>query len=211
MGLLSNLFGGGKPKPPKKQKPRIVTNGDWTVELDPDGTPVHFDRKGKEWLSSPETWASPGRAYFLHDGFDSKGDECLALTTQTEGLRARKFEEGVEAVLVTDDGAAYVITDEGTLYTITAEKAGQKSLAEDRPDAYLLTQQLAAVAEDAGESITIKGVELATGKAWRKVIAYEAPEEGDADITIEQVEGGLKLTTPAGTVHLFTAAGSPLA
>lgn len=210
MGLFSKLTGGSS-KPPKAGKSKTIRSGEWEIRIEADGTPVHFDRKGKEWLDASKTWASPGRAYFLHDGFDGKGDECLALTTQTEGLRARKLEEGVEAALVTDDGAAYVITDEGTLYTITAEKAGQKSLAEDRPDAYLLTQQLAAVAEDAGESITLKGVELATGKAWRKVIAYEAPEEGAADITIEQAEGGLKLTTPAGTVHLFTAAGSPLA
>lgn len=214
MGLLSNLFGGGKPKPPKKQKPRIVTNGDWTVELDPDGTPTRFDHKGKEWLSTPETWASPGRAYFLHSGFDSKGDECLALTTQTEGLRVRKFGESVEAALVTDAGIGYVISDEGKLYTITAEKAGQKSLTEDCPEACLLTAEVAVAITDDGETVTIKAIDLTTGKAWKKAIKYEDAEELDGGYIrmaeIKETAGGIEITIPDGTVHSFTAAGTPL-
>ena len=192
MGLLSNLFGGGKPKPPKKQKPRIVTNGDWTVELDPDGTPTRFDRKGKGWLSTPETWASPGRAYFLHSGFG----------------------ESVEAALVTDAGIGYVISDEGKLYTITAEKAGQKSLTEDCPEACLLTAEVAVAITDDGETVTIKAIDLTTGKAWKKAIKYEDAEELDGGYIrmaeIKETAGGIEITIPDGTVHSFTAAGTPL-
>lgn len=211
MGLLSKLTGMGHTK---KGKSKTIKSGEWETVIKSDGTPTHFDKKGKEWLDVYETWAAPSRVYYLHHGADGKGDECIALTTQTEGLRARKFEDGIEAALVTDNGVAYVISDEGNLYTITADRASQKSIADDKADAILLTAQLAAAAVDEGETVIIKVVDLDTGKAWKKAVAYEWPEDDtkqDTEITIKQIDGGLKLTTPDGVAHLFTAAGTPLA
>lgn len=211
MGLLSKVFGGGSNKPQKPAKPKVVKNGDWETHIAPDGAPTMFYKKGKEWLDASKAWASPSHTYFLFEGFDGKSDACIALTTQTEGLRIKKVDDGVEQAIVTDAGAAYVLSDEGTLYTMTADKASQKALADGSPDAYLLTPKVAAVAVDESETVAIKAVDLATGKSWKKTVAYEWPDGDNVDISIEEVAGGIKLTTPAGTTHLFTTEGNPLA
>lgn len=211
MGLLSKVFGDGSNKPQKPAKPKVVKNGDWEIHIAPDGAPTMFYKKGKEWLDASKAWASPSRSYFLLEGFDSKADACIALTTQTEGLRIKKVDDGVEQAIVTDTGVAYILSDEGTLYTVTADKASQKALADGNHDAYLLTPEVAAVAVDESERVIIKAVDLATGKGWKKAVAYKWPDGDNVDISIEEVMGGIKLTTPAGTTHLFTSAGNPLA
>lgn len=215
MGLLSKVFGGGSNKPQKPAKPKVVKSGDWEIHIAPDGVPTMFYKKGKEWLDVSKAWASPSLSHFLIEGFDGKADTCIALTTQTEGLRIKKIEDGVEQAIVTDNGLAYVLSDEGTLYTITADKAGQKALApDDRPDSFLLTPELAAVTVDDGETVIIKGVDLTTGKVWKKVVRYEETEELEdgylRSTEIKETAGGVEVTTPDGERHLFTAAGIPL-
>lgn len=216
MGLLSKVFGGGSNKPQKPAKPKVVKNGDWETHIAPDGAPTMFYKKGKEWLDASKAWASPSRTYFLLEGFDGKSDACIALTTQTEGLRIKKVDDGVEQAIVTDAGVAYILSDEGTLYTMTADKASQKALAtDDRPEAFLLTSEVAAVAVDDGEKVSIRAVDLTTGKAWKKAIKYEETEElGDGCLrmtAIKEVAGGIEVTIPDGTAHLLTTAGNPLA
>ena len=213
MGLLSKLFGSSE-TPAKTSKQNIVKNGDWEVHIKEDGTPHLFYKSGREWFSALETWNSPNRSYFLHDGLDSKGDEYLALTTQTEGLRLKKFEDGVESALVTDDGIGYVISDEGVFYTITAEKSGQKSLAEDYPETCLLTADVAVAITDDGETATIKAVNLSTGKVWKKAVKHgEAEELQDGSLRMTQISEiaeGVEVITPDGVPHSFSVDGQPI-
>lgn len=215
MGLLSKVFGGGSNKPQKPAKPKVVKNGDWEIHIAPDGAPTMFYKKGKEWLDASKAWASPSRSYFLLEGFDGKADACIALATQTEGLRIKKVDDGIEQAIVTDNGTAYILSDEGTLYTMTADKASQKALADGSPDAYLLTPEVAAVAVDDGEKISIRAIEIATGKTWKKAVKYEETEElGNGCLRmaeIKEVAGGIEVTIPDGTTHLFTTEGNPLA
>lgn len=210
MGLFSKMLGKDT-KPKKSSKLKVVRSGDWEVYIKDDGTPTGFYKKGKEWLDPGLTWSSPSRNYFLHQGFDGNGDECIALTTQLEGLKLKKTDGGVEAALVLDDGTAYVLTDECNLVTITPERSGQKALAEEAPDAYILTPEVCVVTMDEGEVVTVKAVDLSTGKSWRKAIKYEWPEDGDnKDVTIASSNGCITVTTPDGTAHLFNTAGEPL-
>lgn len=222
MGLLSNLFGGGEPKPPKKkrQKLKTVTYGDWEITMREDKTPVMFCKKGKDWLDSYEVWASPSGKYFIHEGQDAAADECIAITTLREGLKIKKTDEsGIRAACITDEPVGYALSEEGTLYTLTIEKASQRKLGPDvnMPDAAILTPKIAAVAFDADDKVAtiIRAIDISTGKAWKKVIKYEDAEEfGDGSIRMAEIKetaGGIEVTIPDGTVHSFTAAGTPLA
>lgn len=209
MGLFSKLTGRG-PKAASTKKSKIVTEVDgWKVWLRDDGTPHTFEKKGKEWLSSTETWASPSGKFFLHVGNDGNGDDCVAITTRAEGLKLKKIEDGIEAVAV-DDGAAYVLTDAGDLITVTTEKAGQRHLCDDLTDAYLLDTDLCAVAfESDSEEIIVKCIDLKAGKSWQKKIRYTWPETGEnVDITVRRTGTGIIVATPDGGLHSFNIEGA---
>lgn len=210
MGLFSQLLG-RNPGTAKNAKPKVIKNGDWEIHTDAAGTPTQFYKKGKEWLDPSNTWHSPSCCYFLHQGFDGNGDECIALTTQVEGLKLKKMSDGIEAALVLDNGTAYALTDEYSLVTVTPERLSQRSLSEETPDTYILTPEVCAVATDEGETVSIKAIDLSTGKSWRKAIRYEWPENGDnKDVTVTSSSGRITITTPAGTAHLFNSAGEPI-
>ena len=212
MGLFSKMLRKDT-KPKKSSNPKVVRNGDWEVYIKDDGTPTGFYKKGKEWFDPDLTWSSPNRKYFLQTGWDGAGNAGLALTTQTEVLKIKRADDAALAI-VTDDGVAYAMNDCGILYIITAEKASQRTLRQDDndPDQIILTPQVAAIAYDDWDgNITIKGIEINTGKAWKKIIPYTSTgDEDGAETSLEQIERGLKLTTPDGTEHLFTTAGAPL-
>lgn len=212
MGLLSKIFNSsGTPKKSAKQK--VVKNGDWEVHIREDETPHWFYKSGREWFSADETWASPNGRFFLHIGFDGSGNSGLALTTMDEGLKRKSAEYGVDAAIVLDDGTAYALSaDDATLYIITPEKASKRSLGEERLESYILTPEVcAAVLEEDTEVVVVKAVDLVMGKAWKKIIKYTWPENGDnADIAIVASDSGISITTPDGGTHNFTVAGSPL-
>lgn len=211
MGFLSKIIGGKAPRE-KTTKPKVVKTGDWEAHIGPDGAPTQFYKKGKEWLHSDQRWRSPSGNYFFHTGHDGNVDECIALTTQTEGLKLKKTDEGIEDVLVLDEGTAYAISSDCVFFQITAEKASQRQLCEERLDAYILTPKICAVAfEEDVEVVAVKAVDLVTGKSWEKSIKYTWPENGNnVDISIVASDSGISVTAPDGSTHNFTTAGSPL-
>ena len=213
MGLFSKLTGGGN-KLQKPAKPKVIKSGDWEIYVKEDGTPTGFYKKGKEWFDADLTWSSPSRKYYLHTGWDGSGNAGLALTTQTEVLKIKRADDA-ELAIVTDEGVAYAMDDCGTLYIITAEKASQRSLRQDDtdPDQIILTPLIAAATYDDWDgNITVKGIEISTGKAWKKTVSYTPSEDGDgAETRLEQTERGIKLTTTDGAEHLLTTTDAPLA
>lgn len=211
MGFLSKILG-GKATQEKPAKSKVVKVGDWEVHIEPNGAPTQFYKKGREWLHSDRRWRSPSGSYFLHTGHDGNADECIALTTQTEGLKLKKTDEGIEDALVLDNGVAYAISSDCVFFQITRDKASQRQLCEERLDAYILTPQICAVAfEEDTEVVTVRAVDLTTGKAWKKSIKYTWPETGDnVDISVVATGSGISVTTPDGSSHNFTTAGSPL-
>lgn len=209
MGLLSKLFGSSE-APAKTSKQRVVKSGDWEANIDASGVPTWFHKRGKEWLDPFKTWSSPSGSFYLHNGHDGNGEECIALTSKTEGLRLKKTDEGIESAIVTDTGVAFALTEDGTLYTVTAERASQKKLSDEQPEAHLLTPEVCAIAYDEDESVIIKAVDLATGKSWRKTAKYSWPENGDnVEISITATASGLSVTAPDGSTHSFTTSGEP--
>lgn len=208
MGFISKLFGRGEQVQPRQ--PKIVRDGEWETQLGADGTPSILCKRGKEWLSSSRVWVSPSRFFFLHVGFNGNSDECLALTSQVKGLKIREMDEGVEAAVVTDAGAAYVLTDEGNLYTMTPDKAGQRRLCDDRPDAHILTPRVCVIAyEEEPETVIVKGVYFVTGKSWQRKLRYKWPEDGNNEmIAIAQADQYVAVTVPDGSRHLLSEDGS---
>lgn len=210
MGFISKLF--GKSERPHEKRPKIVKIGEWEAHLNDNKVPVMLYKNGTEWLDSSDAWASPSRSFFLHTGHDGNANECIALTRQTEGLKCRQMDEGIESVVVTDDGAAYVLTEEGNLYTLTPEKSSQRHLIDDRPDAYILTPSVCVVAyEEEPETVIVKGVILATGKSWQRKLQYEWPEDGNNEVVALNQDGRyIAVTVPDGSRRLFDEDGAPV-
>lgn len=215
MGLLSKVLRGGSNKPQKPAKPKVVKNGDWEVHIREDGTPYWFFKSGREWFSADETWTSPSKNFFLHMGFDGSVNSGLALTTKDEGMKRKVTEYGVDAALVLDDGTAYALSaDDAVLYTLTPEKASQKTLGDERADAFLLAPRICAIAIEGDDSITIRAIDLSTGKSWRKCVGHGETEElQDGSLRMTQISEsaeGIEVITPDGLPHFFSINGQPI-
>ncbi len=214
MGLLSKIFNSSE-APKKGAKQKVVKNGDWEVHIREDGTPHWFYKSGREWFSADETWASPSKSFFLHMGFDGAGNSGLALTTKDEGLKRKATEYGVDAALVLEDGTAYALSvDDAVLYILTPEKISQKTLGDERADAFLLTSRICIIATEGDDSVTIKAIDLSTGKSWRKSVGHgEAEELQDGSLRMTQISEsveGIKVITPDGLPHFFSTNGQPI-
>ena len=207
-----------QPKTPKStyESPWITTthsNG-WEIEIRKDnGKPDIYMKNGKEWFDAAKTWSSPSKEYFLHNGFDGKGNEGLALTSKTAGLRIRKTEDFIETAIVTDNGIGYALTDEGVLYILTVDAASQRKLCENYGlNAYMLTPQFCAVIYDADsdddqEIAYLKVILLESLNSWKKKIRYRADYGKTLTYNIEQSGNTIKAIMPDQSTHEFTIDG----
>lgn len=207
-----------QPKMPQStwESPWITTkhaNG-WEIEIRKDNKkPDIYTKDGKEWFDADKTWISPSGDYFLHTGFDGKGNEGLALASKTEGIRIRKTEDFIETAIVTDNGVGYALTDEGTLYILTADKSNQRQLCEDYgPNSYILTSRLCAViydtdSDDDMDAVYLKVILLESLKSWRKKIRYHAECGKTLIYSIEQNGEEIKVIMPDQSAHKFTIDG----
>ena len=211
MGLFSQLFR-RKPETSNGGKQKVIQNGEWIIHLNVVGEPTQFYKKGKEWLDPSNTWTSPSGRFFLHSGIDGNADDCIALTTQTEGLKIKKMDEGIESAIVLDSGTAHVLTEDGNLYTINSEKSSQRHLCDDRPEAYLMTTDICADAyEGDTENVVVKAVHFETGKGWQRKLGYEWPDDGNnSDVSIVSDPTGIAITTPDGKMHHLSLEGQPI-
>lgn len=207
-----------KPKTPTTtyESPWITTKhaDGWEIDIRKDnGLPDIYTKDGKEWFDADNTWVSDSGEYFLHEGFDGKGNQGFALASKSAGLRIRKTDEAAEAAIVTDEGVAYVITDEGNLFNLTAEKASQKKLCEDyEPNACLLTPELCVVIYDADgdgefEAVYVKAVNLKTARSWKKEIKYSLPNNNKLFYKVDVSRDIIEITMPDQTIHRFTKDG----
>ena len=160
-------------EPKKKEDPNVIKNGDWEIYCNPNGEPKIFYKKDKLWFDADDVWSSPSSNFFVCVGYNSAGDECIALTTKAEVLKTKKTEECVGSVIVTDEGKGFVLTEEGTLFILTPEKISQRKLGDDDTEEIILTPHVAAVySDDWNGTATVKGIDLDTGTAWKKRVNY---------------------------------------
>lgn len=196
-------------EPKKKEDPNVIKNGDWEIYCNSIGEPQIFYKKNKLWFDADDVWSSPSSNFFVCVGYNSAGDECIALTTKAEVLKTKKIEGCLESVLVTDEGKGFALTNEGTLFILTAEKISQRKLGDDDTEETILTPRVAAVySDDWNGTATIKGIDLDTGIAWKKRVKYGEPEiYGDAPILFRTTDEGFEITMQDGISRYFTPAG----
>lgn len=182
--------------------PKAATQApaEWNIEFGKDGLPNYIEKNGREWCDIGNAVQSPNGQYFVGEGYDSSGDDCLVLLSRTEGLRRKKCDEGMEKAAVTDDGVGYVFTTEGKLHEITASSTGVTAFNE-YDDVYL-DERRCIVATDCSDYATVKIRDFKNKTTVTKKFNYaDEDEDGTWDFLKLEVNGDVaKLTLPDGKV-----------
>jgi len=202
---------------PNHKESRISNDvPEWQVYKDKNGFPTDFYKDGKHWLYGDKEYMciSPSGKYYLYynASYGDYASECIALTTESEGLIRKSGEFYVESALVTDKGIGYLYTEEGDIHILTANGKSKKHLCDD-PEAYILVPQgcFVAVTSDSSkledhEQIIVKGFLFDSEKSWKRAIDYEIPDDY-VEITLKVSESIISVTMPDGNVANLDISG----
>lgn len=166
---------------------------------------VDIMKNNKEFFDGDVIAVSNSGEYMLATGFRNN-TETIVLFTKSDLISARKFEDGINAVLVADTGDAYVCDDNEHLLILSRDSSVSKSIGFS-PDgsAIVLSPDICAFAYNDGENIFVKCFNLVEGKTWSKSVEFE--NDGNSGVVLCRDSGVLVLTVEGKEVARYDLFG----